>query len=820
MTAAANKRTEAEKSSREPKAGRAGRPAFQTELLAPAGSIEALKAAYIAGADAVYIGGSRFGARAYADNPGEAELCEAIDLSHRLGKKLYMTVNTLVKDSEMEKDLETFMNPYVREGLDGVIVQDFGVIDLFQQVFPDLPLHASTQMSVTGVHGAAFMKEIGMSRIVPARELSLEEIRLIHDRTGLEIESFIHGAMCYSYSGQCLMSSLIGGRSGNRGRCAGVCRLPFDVYEDGRLLTGRNTRYPLNMKDMNTVEILPELIRAGISSFKIEGRMKKPEYTAGVVRIYRKYIDRFLADPEHYRVESEDLEFLWNLFNRDGFHQGCYLERNGRDMIALRNEKLSDVRQKAAQELTEQIRADLNTREAARKLQSPVAARLALTVSGGAVLDLFWSANQSPYLQDSPDLFRESVPGKTGAIHVCLRKDGVQKAENRPVTEDRILAQMNKTGNSAFYFQTLQLDAEENLFVPMQLLNELRREGFAALSEKIREKYRRSVPSAADASQDAFRADSASAGPICKAPAEADFAPVSASSDPDCDTKPFCTASVNTIGQLRSLLDVEGLSAIWLDAEMFTAKNSRSESLPDAVEQIRKSGKSAYLMLPYVMRRDSEAALTSLVHDYMSLFPESPAPDSCAILARNLEELGLLRFLGLAGYTEIDAGIYTMNTRAENFLARRGYSRNTASLELNYRELLRRENRTSELIVYGRAPMMLSAHCLKKTMDRCTRSDARLVLKDRKGARFPAECHCTSCYNIIYNSLPTSLLREHMTDSRNSVSPLDRLHFRSFRLQFTDESGPLAAEIAAAFLERRDVPEPETTRGHFRRGVE
>ena len=776
----------------------AGIPAFQTELLAPAGSVEALKAAYIAGADAVYIGGSRFGARAYADNPGETELCEAIDLAHRLGKKLYMTVNTLVKDSEIEKDLEDFMKPYVEEGLDGVIVQDFGVIDLFQHVFPDLPLHASTQMTVTGVHGAAFLKEIGMSRIVPARELSLEEIRLIHDKTGMEIESFIHGAMCYSYSGQCLMSSLIGGRSGNRGRCAGVCRLPFEVYEDGKLLTGKNTRYPLNMKDMNTVEILPDLIRAGISSFKIEVRMKKPEYTAGVVQVYRKYIDRFLSDPDHYRVDDEDLEFLWNLFNRDGFHPGCYLQRNGRDMIALRNEKLSDIRQKAAQELTGRIRADLSTREAAHRLQTPVAARLRLTVDEGAVLDLSWSADQSPRLPEGPDFPGEIVSGKAGSVHVRIQKGGVQIAENRPVTGERILAQMNKTGNSPFYFQDLRLEAEKNLFVPMQLLNELRREGFSALSEKIRETYRRSAPAVSNTSRDFFRTDTDAAEP----------------------GRTCCTASVSSVEQLRALLDVKGLSALWLDAEMFLGDNAHSGFLSEAVRRTQESGKSAFLMLPYVMRKDSEASLTSLVRAYMSLFPESTAASSCAILVRNLEELGLLRFLGLTGYTVADAGIYTMNTRAEDFLARWGYSRNTASLELNYRELQKRDNRTSEIIVYGRAPMMLSAHCLKKTMDRCTHSDVRLILKDRKGARFPAECHCVSCYNIIYNSLPSSLLKEHLSDGRDSSSPLDRLHFRSFRLQFTDESGPLASRIVTAFLERRDLPEMETTRGHFRRGVE
>ena len=312
------------------------------ELLAPAGSVEALRAAFMAGADAVYIGGDRFGARAYADNPGEQQLLESIDLAHRLGKRLYLTVNTLLKDQELEEELYHWMLPYVREGLDGVIIQDFGAVRLFQNMFPDLPLHASTQMTVTGLHGAEFLQKQGFTRVVPARELSLDEIREIRQKTGLEIETFIHGAMCYAYSGQCLFSSMLGGRSGNRGRCAGICRLPFEVcradekfrigekmecrpdggagYKPGKREAGRRDGrgarnsgnipqreyYPLNMKDMCTVEILPELLRAGICSLKIEGRMKKPEYTAGVVSVYRKYLDRYAENPDavSWRVEE------------------------------------------------------------------------------------------------------------------------------------------------------------------------------------------------------------------------------------------------------------------------------------------------------------------------------------------------------------------------------------------------------------------------------------------------------------------------------------------------------------------------------------
>ncbi len=280
------------------------------ELLAPAGSYEALEAAFSAGADAVYIGGSQFGARAYADNLDEEKMCRAIDLAHLQGKKLYLTVNTLLKDSEIEEQLFRYLLPYYREGLDGVIVQDFGVLELIREAFPLLPIHASTQMAVTGASGARVLEELGVKRVVTARELSLAEISDIRKQTNIEIESFVHGALCYCYSGQCLMSSLIGGRSGNRGRCAQPCRLPYEVFEKGKRLNSDKTAYPLNTKDMCTLELLPEIIRAGVTSLKIEGRMKKPEYTAGVVSVYRKYLDLYRENPENYQVQKADLKLL------------------------------------------------------------------------------------------------------------------------------------------------------------------------------------------------------------------------------------------------------------------------------------------------------------------------------------------------------------------------------------------------------------------------------------------------------------------------------------------------------------------------------
>ena len=315
----------------------------QVEILAPAGSMDSLKAAVAAGADAVYTGGMMFGARAYANNLSEDELLEAIDFVHLHGKKLYLTVNTLLKEQELEEKLYAYLYPYYRQGLDAVIVQDIGVLRFIRKTFPDLPVHASTQMTITGVDGAKLLEKEGVTRVVTARELGIEEVRKIAEETDLEIESFVHGALCYCYSGQCLFSSFLGGRSGNRGQCAQPCRLLYQAEGDDK------SRHLLSLKDICTLDLIPEMVEAGIDSFKIEGRMKKPEYVAAVAHLYRKYMDLYLellerapegTDPEvfakqKFRVEEADRSVLLDLYNRGGFHTGYYHTQNGREMVSL-----------------------------------------------------------------------------------------------------------------------------------------------------------------------------------------------------------------------------------------------------------------------------------------------------------------------------------------------------------------------------------------------------------------------------------------------------------------------------------------------------
>ncbi len=298
------------------------------EVLAPAGTYECFRAAINAGADAVYLGGSMFGARAFAGNFDRDELLSAIRTAHLYGKKVYLTVNTLLRNDELE-GLTEYIKPFYEAGLDAAIVQDYGVFSVLRENFPGLDLHASTQMTITGKYGAKLLKDMGASRVVTARELSAAEIKDIHDNVDVEIESFVHGALCYCYSGQCLLSSMIGGRSGNRGRCAQPCRLTYSM-------NGINDRYLLSPKDMCTLEAIPDFLDAGVYSLKIEGRMKSPEYVAGVSYAYRRYVDMYLEKGrDGFRVDEKDIKQLMDIYNRGGFCKGYYYVHNDKNMMTF-----------------------------------------------------------------------------------------------------------------------------------------------------------------------------------------------------------------------------------------------------------------------------------------------------------------------------------------------------------------------------------------------------------------------------------------------------------------------------------------------------
>ena len=418
------------------------------ELLAPAGSLEILKGVIESGADAVYVGGSMFGARAYANNFTEEELLEAIDFAHLRGVKVYLTVNTLIKNSEFSK-LYDYLLVYYKRGLDAVIVQDIGVVKAIHEYFPSMEIHTSTQMTVTGADGVRFLSQFGVTRVVMAREVSLAEMKCIHEETGMELEAFVHGALCYSYSGQCLFSSILGGRSGNRGRCAQPCRLPYTVE-------GKKDEYILSLKDMCGIKALDKLHDAGVYSLKIEGRMKQLEYACGVVKYYRSYIDSMkpVTDADYDRIKA--------LGNRCGFTDRYYFDHNGSDMVTY-------------------VKPNFVSNAA-----EPLPEKRKLSIEGELVL-------------------REGEPGsltvKRGDVTYKASIEPVSAALKAPLDKKAAIDRINKTGDTDFEFSHIKAQIGENVFVPNGALNKLRRDAISGLCDKLLKKYYRNDARYADMSK-------------------------------------------------------------------------------------------------------------------------------------------------------------------------------------------------------------------------------------------------------------------------------------------------------------------------------
>jgi len=746
----------------------------RVEILAPAGSFESMKAAVAAGADAVYIGGSRFGARAYAENPEEDRLLEAIDYAHLHGCRLYMTVNTLMKESEMA-ELCAFLEPYYMRGVDAVIVQDMGAFALIRERFPDLPVHASTQMTITGSYGARILKELGAERVVTARELSLEEIERIHREVDVEIESFVHGALCYCYSGQCLFSSLIGGRSGNRGRCAQTCRLPYDVKRDGRTLNGKDSRYVLSLKDLCTLDLIPDMIEAGIYSMKIEGRMKSPRYTAGVVEIYRRYTDLYLERGRAgYRVEEKDRKRLLELFDRGGQTDGYYRRHNGKDMVVWK-EKPSF--REGNQELFDYL--DKNYVE--KQLQEPVMGSVVLETGKPAVLEL-----------------------SCGECSVSLAGDTVLEALKQPMDETRIRKQLQKTGNTPFYFEELTVTLTGEVFLPVQSLNELRRRGLEALEEAVLKQYRREVLQNQREVLQCRREDPQGQREIPQDCRETPHSAVSGKRESS-SGQPRIFVSLERPDCLPAVLHNPYVERIYVDAAEFGP-----ELWKETASSCHDAGKECLLTMPHIFRTEAERYFERS----RKAFCEAGFD---GVLIRSMEEIGYLKTHGPELPWVFDYGMYGMNDRAESFLMKMGAAELTWPVELNERELSRLSV-PGELIVYGRLPMMVTAQCIHQGTESCDKKPGLLTLKDRMGKEFPVKNHCAFCYNTIYNAAPVSLLG--LEKQIRALAPT------AIRLQFTVETRKETAEVIRCFADslllgkQTEQPVGEFTRGHFKRGVE
>lgn len=800
----------------------------RVEILAPAGSMECLKAAITAGADAVYTGGALFGARAYAHNLTEEELLEAIDYVHLHGRRLYLTVNTLIKDREMEKQMYDYLLPYYRQGLDAVIVQDIGLFRFIRKHFPDLPIHASTQMTLTGVDGAKFLEKEGAQRIVTSRELSMAEVKKIADETELEIESFVHGALCYCYSGQCLFSSFIGGRSGNRGQCAQPCRLLYRTPE------AKRPQYLLSLKDICTLELIPEMIESGIYSFKIEGRMKKPEYAAAVAFQYRKYADLYLKyyeecpaeeDPaayamKKYRVREEDRQMLLDLYNRGGFHTGYYHTQNGREMISLNRpnhagvpavkvlaKKGRNVTAKALTDLYPQDIIELPMRKGREKADNYTckdAVRKGMNVQILVFADTpfkrdeIWMRTRNSTLIDT--LREEFVNGKIKEricgtfrlypqekatltvkcrdAEITVAGEKAQEALSQPMSRERIEKQLRKTGNTEFEFSFLKVEIGEKVFLPMQSLNELRREALETLEKVLCEKYRRS-------------------GEV-KDPEE-DKTELSMEEE----VLSGWTASVRTAEQMEVILEEEAIGRIYVDCTMFS-RIWEKDSYVEWITKVHAAGKEIYLVMPYIFRERTRK-------QYEAAYNRIFGAGWDGILIANYESFAFLKEHGYTGRIMTDYNLYEFNQESRKFWKEKGVFEFTAPVELTERELQDLRVKDGEVIVYGYLPMMISAGCIQKTTRGCLKKSGQTTITDRYRNPFVVKNECDYCYNILYNYVPL-----YLGDRMEEVYQIGP---GRIRLMFTTERQQEVRQILSAYFEGKELPEGTYTRGHWKRGI-
>lgn len=852
----------------------------QIEILAPAGSYEAMKAAMNAGCDAVYIGGSSFGARAYADNPDEDTLLSAIDEAHIRDKKIYLTVNTLLKEKERTKKLYLFLEKYYKQGIDAVIVQDVGVLHFIHQHFPELPIHASTQMTLTMAEGANLLKEYGVTRLVTSRELGLKEIKRLREGTELEIETFVHGALCYSYSGQCLMSSLIGGRSGNRGRCAQPCRMPYQFHSGDQKLSTEQEKYLLSTKDINTVKLIPELVEAGIDSFKIEGRMKRPEYSAAVSYLYRKYVDLYLEmGREHYEEHmkssafTKDMILLQDIYNRGGFSEGYGKTYNSKKMMSLLRPNHSGVlvgevtaitgsqvsialkEEVHGQDILEIRHTDeegyeftvKDPHEPGSVLKTNIGRRQDVKTSAikasemktgdnrshrwqapvAAIGDLVYRTKNNALLEHLSKEYMDTnaklgIVGQLRAKQgeklsltvayrdwkVTVSQDFVQEAKNQPMTEEKLMASVLKTGDTLYYFENLQVETDGRSFVPVAWLNELRRDAIRSLEETVAGSYRRT-------------GEKAEAGLLIgntfQAETTVQIESIDQEEQPVIDRQkvgPFgICVTVQTQEQYEEAMLFPEVTAIYADYDKLGGKSI----LPLAEDAFAK-GKAFYLSLPHICRPE---VYDRLEKDISVIIKEEAV---AGFILKNFEEAAMLRTFMINGAPKkeliLNYNMYTYNREAKAFWEELGITRFTAPVELNYQELKTLGVQDCDMLVYGYLPAMVSAQCLFESTKGCRKNEANHTgtLTDRLGKNFIVQTDCKSCYNIIFNGQPLALHKQ--------AEEVKALGSSNIRLDFTLESKSETKKILSQFIDTylygktgKEELDGYTT-GHFKRGVE
>jgi len=801
------------------------------ELLSPAGSIESVYAAVNNGCDAIYIGGKYFSARQYANNFSMEELEQACDYCHLRGVKVYVTVNTLYK----QKEIPSFLN-YVKQlyemGVDALIVQDIGVAELIKKYFADMPLHASTQLTTNNLKDVNFLYQQGFSKIVLSRELSLQEVKYIAENTEADIEVFVHGALCVCYSGQCIMSSILGGRSGNRGRCAQTCRLPYTLYRQyDKIKEG----HILSPKDIQTITILPQIIESGVSSLKIEGRMKSPEYVAGVTQIYRKYLDLYENSPESYEVDNKDIKILTQLFNRGGFTEGYYNTNAGSDMMSIERPKTWGLKTGFVDSYNEKIgKVTIRTREPLvagdgieiwTQKEPHVGSNISRASKAGEFISLKIEGNISKNdvvykthdkaLEDAlkktweKDIRKLTIYGKLRAKKglplyyqiwdnkgnvIYKEGDIVETAQKQSLSIEKLKQQAMKTGATPFYIECLEIEADDDIYIGISSINEIRRAVTDALQNAIIKKSKRKALE--------FQKEKRKQMPIIKIKK--------------------INVLVNTIEQFDVVTSDRRVHIIYCELTEDFKKNYNKY-----IEKCHKNNIKLYAALPRIERKQSEGLYTEAIQ----ILKQSNID---GFLVRSSGQ-----FFDIANTDKkitIDYTMNVLNGESVDFWQQKGADTVCVSLENNLQEINSMANKQCEMVVYGYLPLMVTQQCPignfaggKTSGIYCSEkdNDDLYFLKDRKGMKFPLMTDCKQCVCTILNGKPLFTLKFYDEILESTTG--------SVRLMFTKEGAKRTQRILNAYAEMtkdctiqsgetkillHEMSEKGSTKGHYFRGVE
>ena len=797
------------------------------ELLAPVGHREGLLAAVANGADAVYVGGAAFGARKEAAFSNE-ELIEVVKYSHLHGVKVYVTVNTTIFDAELEA-LQEYIHFLYLNDVDAIIVQDIGVANIVKQLYPDFELHFSTQMTLHNTKGVEFAKSFGADRVVVARENTLEEIKAMKQAVDIDLEVFVHGAICVCYSGQCLMSSMIGARSGNRGACAQTCRLPYELVDlkSGETLDSNVGDFLLSPRDLKTVDQIGELIEAGVTSFKIEGRLKKPEYVATVVKAYREAIDQYL-ETRKIKLSKQTHADMDQIFSR-GFTKGFLFGDKGLNFMSAdrpnhKGVKIGEVVNVKGKRVTIKLTSTLEVGDGLRfvgpkdqglQVQKMFVKGQDVKLANPGLVDL-----------DCPFLVSKGMPVyKTTSVSLAKRVEVTEKtvpkidiygevsaklgeplrimiwdndsnmvtmeteecfdvASNTPLSKERLKQQLEKTGSTPFAFSYLSLNMDENITMPISVINKIRREVLEQLEQKrqhhfqSREKSQIVIPTPQSATK---------------------------------SQKPELNVSVRNLKQLKSILERPEINTIYY---------KEIQTLPKAVELADHYNKTIIPQLPRIINDEEIKQAVEIIK-----------PLSLKTIM--IGEYGMFEALKDLGYEFLsDFAFNNNNVQSIEALKQLGINQTTLSYEINQKQmrtLLKSSPLPVEAIVFTRIPMMITKHCPVKFLNQPNQEFCRLCLttpfglRDRKNKILPL-LRTGNCITEIFNSQHLILIE--------FLQELQKMGVSKFRLEFTNETESEMNEAINAYhkaLTNQTIDmnwldsykqTQNYTKGHYHRGVE